>query len=93
MNKTRVLRIVAILFAFASINYAVYCELERPDEDSVLKPEFHACTMPRPEVCTMDYTPVCAELQDGTTKTYSNACTACADAGVSGYRDGACETE
>lgn len=49
------------------------------------------CTEPRPQVCTQDYRPVCAELQDGSFKTFSNGCSACSDPTVTGYRDGACE--
>ena len=49
------------------------------------------CTEPRPQVCTMDYTPVCAELQNSELKTYANACGACADASVVSHRAGACE--
>jgi hypothetical protein len=49
------------------------------------------CQEPRPQICTMDYQPVCAQLEGGTFKTYSNACTACADTLVSGHSEGACE--
>jgi hypothetical protein len=49
------------------------------------------CPEIRPEVCTQDYRPVCAELENGDMKTYSNGCNACADPAVIGYRDGACE--
>lgn len=49
------------------------------------------CTEPRPQVCTQDYRPVCAALQDGSLKTYSNGCNACSDPAVTGYREGACE--
>ena len=53
--------------------------------------EMVPCTEPRPEICAQDYRPVCAVLQDGGFKTYSNACSACSDPSVTGYRDGACE--
>jgi hypothetical protein len=53
--------------------------------------EIIACTEPRPQVCTQDYRPVCAELQDGSFKTFSNGCSACSDPAVNGYREGACE--
>jgi hypothetical protein len=49
------------------------------------------CLEPRPQICTMDYRPVCAKLEDGTFKTYSNGCTACAETVVIGHREGACE--
>ena len=60
-----------------------------------------ACTEPRPEICTFEYLPVCASRDTGVRcvkapcpatewKTYGNACSACADAKVSGYVKGAC---
>lgn len=49
------------------------------------------CREPRPEVCTMDYRPVCAHSKSGDYRTYSNACGACADAEVIAYVRGACE--
>lgn len=63
---------------------------------STLKPELTNCSQERPQMCTMDYRPVCATKDTGvrcvTTpchstaqKTYSNACSACADSKVIGY--------
>jgi len=60
------------------------------------KPAMEQCTEPRPEVCTMDYTPVCAlRTVSGKEqwKTYANACTACSDAAVTGYRENACPAD
>ena len=48
------------------------------------------CTEPRPQVCTMEYAPVCAELGGGGKKEYSSPCNACADDAVAGYLSGAC---
>lgn len=48
------------------------------------------CQDPRPQVCTMDYRPVCATLGDGSTRTYSNGCSACADANVTSWIEGVC---
>ena len=48
------------------------------------------CTDPRPQVCTMEYAPVCADLVAGGRKPYSSACNACADDAVSGYLSGDC---
>lgn len=49
-----------------------------------------SCVEPRPEVCTMEYVPVCATLASGGSRTYASACTACADPAVAGYQDGLC---
>ncbi|NNJ96222.1 MAG: hypothetical protein HKP12_03600 [Gammaproteobacteria bacterium] len=54
------------------------------------------CTEPRPEVCTMDYDPVCGLRKlSGIDKwkTYANDCTACADATVVAYKKGACTVD
>jgi hypothetical protein len=48
------------------------------------------CEEPRSQACTRDYRPVCAVLEDGDEKTYSNACTACADSKVSAWIEGSC---
>lgn len=56
----------------------------------------------RPEVCTKEYRPVCAEVDNGvrciTTpcdstdqRNFGNACMACADANVTGHWPVACE--
>jgi hypothetical protein len=50
-----------------------------------------ACTDPRPQVCTMQYDPVCARIGEGDAaewKTYASDCSACGDAQVSAYRPG-----
>ncbi len=49
------------------------------------------CTEPRPQICTQEYLPVCAQLKDGGERTYATGCVACADAEVVGHRPGACE--
>ena len=63
---------------------------ERRSDESMNKQEMTVCTDPRPQVCTMDYRPVCAQLEDGSFKTYSNGCTSCTDQEVTGYTEGAC---
>lgn len=52
---------------------------------------FTRCTEPRPQICTREYRPVCARLQDSGFKTYATGCTSCAEADVVDYRDGTCE--
>lgn len=62
------------------------------------------CETPRPEFCTREYRPVCGLRDTGVrcvtepcpsteSKTYGNACDACADETVLGYAEGACEHE
>ena len=55
-----------------------------------------ACTMPRPEACTMEYNPVCAVKETAAgrqTTGYSNACHACSDPAVTGFTPGDCGEE
>ena len=49
------------------------------------------CPEERPEMCTMDYNPVCGQLSDGSFKTYSNGCNACSDPKVISYSQGECK--
>jgi hypothetical protein len=49
------------------------------------------CTDPRPQICTNEYNPVCATLNDGTVKTYATGCTACSDPLVTGWNLGECD--
>jgi hypothetical protein len=74
---------------------------DEPPRQALLTTE---CTDPRPQMCTMDYRPVCAQRDTGircvTTpcpssewKTYSNGCSACSDPNVSGYRGGSCDDD
>jgi len=61
-----------------------------------VKDDLTRCTEPRPEVCTMDYTPVCGlQRISGKEqwKTYSNACSACSDSTVVGYNKDACKAD
>jgi hypothetical protein len=51
-----------------------------------------ACVEPRPQVCTMEYNPVCALKADGSRATYSSGCNACADSAVTGFDPGPCDT-
>ena len=48
------------------------------------------CPDSRPQVCTMEYAPVCAQLAAGGTREYSSGCNACADDAVAAYVTGPC---
>lgn len=71
---------------------------------SARDPGYVECVVPRPELCSQDHRPVCGLRNNGvrcaTTpcpswerKSYSNACVACADGAVYGWRPGACDPE
>lgn len=97
-------RVLMIVLVITLVPYPVFSggagpqERNSPHKSSVDQPPkndehkgFVKCSEPRPQMCTMDYRPVCAELSGGSHKTISNGCTACSDANVSGYRDGVCD--
>ena len=59
------------------------------------------CSDPRPEICTQQYQPVCAQVDTGIrcikapcpsaeSRTFPNGCVACTDPKVLGYVHGAC---
>lgn len=56
-------------------------------------PDLTACPAQRRIACTREWRPVCAARADGSRETYGNACDACADDAVRGYRPGACEAD
>lgn len=66
------------------------CATGQPNQTPVDRLQ-KACLEPRPQICTMDYTPVCAKFKNGELKTYSNGCSACADVNVLSHRASACE--
>lgn len=61
-----------------------------PSVEPAMVSQVQTCEEPRPQVCTMDYRPVCASLAEGGVKTYSNGCGACGDAAVVSWIEGAC---
>ena len=64
------------------------------DDESPTAGDYQLCRDPRPEVCTREYRPVCADRvgEDGRAEqvTRPNACEACSDPEVRGHRPGAC---
>ena len=54
-------------------------------------PKLVKCPEERLEMCTMQYDPVCAKLQDNTLQTFSNSCVACADKQSISYQLGECK--
>ncbi len=64
------------------------CASSRIDK-SIIEVARH-CPEERPQMCTMQYDPVCGLHADGSSKTYSSGCTACSHAEVLGYNPGEC---
>lgn len=58
--------------------------------ETCAEPIMTACQNPRPQICTLDYRPVCGQSANGETNTYANACMACGDASVIGSFEGEC---
>jgi hypothetical protein len=48
------------------------------------------CPSERLQVCTMEYAPVCAFLEDGSRKEFASGCVACSKPQVTGYISGPC---
>ena len=81
--KTTLLSLLASLLFLTATGYAS----EASDQGEKVATQ---CEDPRPEVCTMDYRPVCGNLAGGGVKTYSNGCGACSDANVTSWVEGEC---
>jgi Kazal-type serine protease inhibitor domain len=60
--------------------------------DLFVKNKMIHCVIPKKQVCTREYRPVCGFENDGNHKTYSNACSACSLPDIYSYSEGACET-
>jgi hypothetical protein len=83
INKMKQKILVSGFFAVAVFLNACASATSQPKVEKI-------CTDPRPELCTMNYLPVCGARIDHTSKTYSNGCSACSDAEVVGYIAGKC---
>jgi len=86
------LRVIHILLLAAlsqlSISCASYGEKNDINEPGAL--DLILCEEPRPQICTREYKPVCATLQDGSSKAYATGCTSCSDSSVKSYQPGEC---
>ena len=76
---------VAVLALAACGSNEVKEEAEIAEKEGV-----EQCSEPRPQMCTMEYRPVCGITKDGADKTYGNGCGACGDAEVISFTEGEC---
>jgi len=77
-----------ILFAACFLSVAAYAH----DSDEKDK-KITLCKEPRPQMCTMDYTPVCGLVNNNMVKTFGNACGACGELKVSAYITNECQSD
>ncbi len=61
-----------------------------PQQTATAPPPATVCTGQRPQACTREYRPVCGTDVRGASRTYGNACEACANKQVVSHRLGAC---
>ncbi|GIC76037.1 hypothetical protein [Moritella sp. F3] len=85
----------AILVVFTVLGLAACANTETTPETAKALPTLptysNSCPDERPQMCTMDYRPVCGTTESGELKTFSNACGACSDATVRGFTEGECK--
>ena len=74
-----------MLLVLSVISTACHHSNTKPDYT-----DLKMCPEERPQICTREYNPVCATLNDGSNKTYSTGCTSCSDNNVVGYNIGKC---
>ncbi len=96
---------MSVVLLFGVILLCVSCAATKTEKVQTATKDASAviqCEEPRPQICTREYRPVCATRFTGTQcvttpcpateeKTYATGCTACADAKVIEYSEGACE--
>ncbi len=91
-----------IKLLFAVFSFLIICSCSNAQQDQPEAPAKTACTDPRPEICTMEYAPVCADKLNGTQcittpcpdtdqVTFSTGCSACADLDVQSFQPGVCK--
>lgn len=106
-SQNKELIVKKIIFWLILLTLSACCGLQKtPEKNTAIADttKLQTCPDARPQICTQQYSPVCAQRDTGircvTTpcpstenKTYSNGCTACADTKVQGYLPGACTDE
>ena len=61
------------IFAVTAVCAVTAAGCAKSPASADIRAGFVVCTEPRPEACTMQYDPVCGEMTDGRSNTYSNA--------------------
>lgn len=82
-------RAIPLCWMLLTLLSLIGCNANDVPDKTGADPNLIQCTGPRPQVCTYEYRPVCGR-RESAWKTYGNACSACADEKVSGYKSGEC---
>ena len=94
MKKRAAIRLIPAMSAFVIISLISGCGCKTIAQKKPAPPENAVvCKDPRHNMCTREYRPVCGYFANGSTKTFSNACTACSDQNVISYTQGPCGEE
>jgi hypothetical protein len=81
-----------IVFSTMAIGASVSgCTPDSEPSDAGSDPSLTLCVEPRPQTCTREFVLVCGQPRSGDSKTYANACDACADSSIMGHRPGPCD--
>ena len=81
------------LKSFIALMAVFFSVLAYAHTPSAKKKVITYCKEPRPQMCTMDYTPVCALVDKTAVKTFGNACGACSNNNVSAYIANECQVD
>ena len=92
METDRGLNVCGTTFPWCVIALCLLTACASPESPPDAAGRVVECVDPRPQMCTMDYAPVCATLSNAARQPYPNGCAACADPEVTGYIDGPCPT-
>jgi len=90
----QILKWVTVSFALALTVLVSGCqsykEKDQTSAGTKTEMELEMCVDPRPEICTMEYAPVCGVRDDGNGESFPNGCGACSNQEIVGYQPGEC---
>lgn len=98
LSASKILKALSLALLAISLTACASHSLSDGNNEVTLSKQDTRCKDPRPEICTREYRPVCALVENDqgeqngklSRKTYATWCTACADPRVQGYSQGEC---